>query len=362
MLSIIVASGVSLLIALFGTPLLIRFLRAKSYGQFIREDGPTSHYTKRGTPTMGGLVIVLATVLGYTASNLAVGRLPGASGVLLIALMVGLGIIGFLDDFTKVRQERSLGLTPTAKMIGQGAVGVAFSLLALQFKDSLNRTPATFHISFVRDTSINLAFAGVVIGALLFIVWANFLVTAWSNAVNITDGLDGLAAGASAIAFGAYTVVALWHSYQSCASAVVPTAGCYDVRDPRDIAIICAAIVGACLGFLWHNTSPARIFMGDTGSLALGGAFAGVSILTQTEILAMLIGGLFVMEVCSDVIQIGYFKLTHGRRIFRMAPIHHHFELKGWKEVTVVVRFWLIEILLAAAGIGLFYGEWLAQQ
>ena len=361
MVAILLSGAFSLILTLFGTPLFIRYLRSRHYGQFIREDGPTSHMTKRGTPTMGGAVIIGATVISYFLANLIDGRMPHASGILLLFLIVGMGAIGFLDDFIKVRKERSLGLTPMAKMIGQGVVGVVFSALVLRFRDEFNRTPATLRVSIVRDTGINLAFAGVAIGVVLFIIWANFLITAWSNAVNLTDGLDGLAAGASAIAFGSYALITIWHSYQTCASLVAPQAGCYDVRDPRDLAMISAAIVGACLGFLWHNTSPAKIFMGDTGSLALGAGFAGMSILTQTEILAVFIGGLFVVIVFSDVIQIVSFKTT-GKRVFRMAPLHHHFELLGWKEVTIVVRFWLIEILLAAAGIGLFYAEWLSWQ
>ena len=361
MLAILIALATSLTIALFGTPLFVRFLKSRSYGQYIREDGPTTHLVKRGTPTMGGIVIIGATVIGYTLANILTQRGPNASGILLLGLMVGLGLIGFLDDFAKIRNERSLGLTPMAKIIGQGVVGIAFAVAALQFKNELNRTPGSTFISIVRDTEINLAFAGVAIGVILFVIWANFLITAWSNAVNLTDGLDGLAAGAASIAFAAYTILTVWQSYQSCLSVVNPAAGCYDVRDPRDLAIICAAIVGACLGFLWHNTSPAAIFMGDTGSLALGGAFAGVSILTQTQFLAVLIGGLFVIIVMSNVIQVGSFKTT-GKRVFKMAPLHHHFELKGWKEVTIVVRFWLIQALLAAGGMGLFYAEWLAQQ
>ena len=361
MLAVLIAAATSLVISLFGTPLFVRFLQRRQYGQFIREDGPTSHLTKRGTPTMGGVVIILAAVLGYFFANLVTGRGPNASGLLMLGLMVGLGVIGFLDDFTKIKKERSLGLSPKAKIIGQTLVGVTFAVLALQYRNNLNRTPATTRISVVRDTGLNLAFAGAAVGLVLFVIWANFLITAWSNAVNLTDGLDGLATGASVLAFGSYTVVTIWQSYQSCASVLTPAAGCYTVRDPRDLSIVCAAIVGACLGFLWHNTSPAAIFMGDTGSLALGGAFAGVSILTQTEVLAVFIGGLFVIIVMSDVIQIGAFKAT-GKRVFRMAPLHHHFELKGWKEVTIVVRFWLIQALLAASGIGLFYAEWLSTQ
>ena len=361
MISIIVAAGVALFVTLFFTPLFIKLLQRKHYGQFIREDGPTSHLVKRGTPTMGGVIIIAATVLGFLIGNLVTFRVPSISGWLIIFLLVGLGLIGFLDDFTKISKERSLGLTPRAKIIGQGLVGIIFAVGALGFANEHGQTPATLNISIVRDTPLTFAFAGLIVGMILFIIWANFLITAWSNAVNLTDGLDGLAGGASAIAFGSYAIINIWQSYQRCGSALQIQAGCYDVRDPRDLAIFCAAIVGACLGFVWHNTSPAKIFMGDTGSLALGGAFAGVSILSQTELLSLFIGGLFLLEIISDVIQIGCFKLT-GKRVFRMAPLHHHFELKGWKEVTIVVRFWLIQIIFAAIGVGLFYTEWLAQQ
>ncbi|MDR6939005.1 phospho-N-acetylmuramoyl-pentapeptide-transferase [Arcanobacterium hippocoleae] len=361
MISIIVATAVALFITLFFTPVFIKLLERKHYGQFIREDGPTSHLVKRGTPTMGGVIIIGATVLGFLVGNLVSLRIPSVSGWLIIFLLVGLGLIGFLDDFTKISKERSLGLSPRAKMIGQGLVGILFSVGALQFANEHGQTPATLHISLVRDTPLTLGFAGIIAGTILFILWTNFLISAWSNAVNLTDGLDGLAAGASAIAFGSYAIINIWQSYQRCGSALQISPGCYDARDPRDLAIFCAAVVGACLGFIWHNTSPAKIFMGDTGSLALGGAFAGISILSQTEMLAIFIGGLFVVIVISDVIQIGFFKAT-GRRVFRMAPLHHHFELKGWKEVTIVVRFWLIQIFLSAIGIGLFYAEWLARQ
>ena len=361
MLAILISGAFGFIGTLIGTPLLIRILVRREYGQFIRQDGPTSHQTKRGTPTMGGLIIILASILGYGMGNLLTGRMPNASGVLLLSLMAGLGFIGFLDDFAKIRQKQSLGLTPWMKVVGQAVIGIAFAVLVLQFRNGDNRTPATTRISTVRDTSIDLAVWGAVVGLILFVIWANFLITAWSNAVNLTDGLDGLAAGASMIAFAAYTIITLWQANQACQGVLGAAPGCYDVRDPRDLAIVCAAIVGACFGFLWWNTSPAQIFMGDTGSLALGGAFAGLSILTHTEFLALLIGGLFLLEVFSDVIQIGFFKMTR-RRVFRMAPLHHHFELKGWKEVTVVVRFWIIEAIFAAIGLGIFYAEWLAKQ
>ncbi|MDO5701231.1 MAG: phospho-N-acetylmuramoyl-pentapeptide-transferase [Bowdeniella nasicola] len=359
MTAILYSGTIALILSLLGTPLFIRFLVARNYGQFIRQDGPTAHFTKRGTPTMGGVVIILSTVLAYAGANLLAGRPPNVSGVLLLYLIVGLGLIGFLDDYIKISRQRSLGLNPLGKILGQAFIGVTFSLAVLYFPNENNRTPASTQISFIRDLPLDLAYWGPIIGLILFVIWSNFLITAWSNAVNLTDGLDGLATGASVMVFAAYTVIAMWQSNQSCQYLSEPGAGCYEVRDPRDLAIVAAALVGACFGFLWWNASPAQIFMGDTGSLALGGAVAGFSILTRTEVLAAIIGGLFVVIVMSDVIQIGSFKLT-GKRVFRMAPLHHHFELKGWGEVTIVIRFWIIAGLFVALGLGMFYGEWVS--
>lgn len=357
MIAILLSATVALIISLFGTPIFIRWLVAKQYGQFIRQDGPTAHMTKRGTPTMGGVVIIVAAVAGIFSAAFQRGTFPSATIWLALYLMVGLGFIGFLDDFTKIRNQRSLGLTPTAKFIGQGFIGISFAILAVHFPNANGRTPASFRVSFLRDTTFNMRTWGLAIGLILFVIWANFLITAWSNAVNLTDGLDGLATGISLFVFAIYLLVGLWQSNQSCQvlSSVGPR--CYETRDPRDIAIVAAAIVGACFGFLWWNASPAKIFMGDTGSLALGGALAAISIMSRTEILAVIIGGLFVLVVVSDVMQIGWFKLTK-RRIFKMAPLHHHFELSGWGEVTIVIRFWLIAGLFAAIGMGIFYAEW----
>lgn len=359
MKAVLISGGVSMVAALLGTPLLIRFLVRRRYGQFIRQDGPTAHFTKRGTPTMGGVVIIVATIVGWLAGLLLTGTAPSASAILVLFLMAGLGVVGFLDDFIKISRQRSLGLSPAAKIIGQGVVGIAFAVAALQFPNARFRTPASTHISFVRDTDLNLAFAGAAIGLVLFVVWANFLITAWSNAVNLTDGLDGLATGVSLIVFGAYVVVGVWQFKQSCQILGSVGPRCYETRDPLALAVVAAAITGALFGFLWWNASPAQIFMGDTGSLALGGALAGFSILTRTEILAAILGGMFVLIVMSDVIQIGFFKAT-GRRVLKMAPLHHHFELSGWGEVTIVIRFWIIAGLFVALGVGLFYGEWVA--
>ncbi|MBO1753265.1 phospho-N-acetylmuramoyl-pentapeptide-transferase [Actinotalea sp. BY-33] len=359
MIAVLLAGGLSLVVALLCTPLLIRLLVRKQYGQFIRQDGPTAHFTKRGTPTMGGVVIIGATLFGWAGASLVTGNVPSASAVLVLFLMTGLGLVGFLDDYIKISRQRSLGLKARWKIIGQGVVGVTFAVAALNFPSENFRTPASTKISFIRDTNIDLAFAGVTLGLILFVLWANFLITAWSNAVNLTDGLDGLATGASLIVFGAYVLVGVWQFNQRCESLLSAGPRCYEVRDPLELAVVAAAITGACFGFLWWNASPAKIFMGDTGSLALGGALAGLSILSRTEILAAIIGGLFVLIVLSDVIQIGFFKMT-GKRVFKMAPLHHHFELSGWGEVTIVIRFWIIAGLFVAVGVGVFYAEWVA--
>ena len=353
MRAILLAGGLSLVLTLLGTRLAIQVLAARGYGQLIRDDGPTTHHTKRGTPTMGGLVIVLASVVSYFLATVITGREPSASALLLIGLFIGLGTVGFLDDFIKISKQRSLGLRSKAKMIGQTAVAVVFGWLAFSpwFEDDRGVTPASHAVSFIRD----LGWEMPTIVAIVF-VW--FLITGTSNAVNLTDGLDGLATCTAGIVFGAYTLINIWQNNQWCARTGAAT--CYEVRDPLDLAVICAAITGACFGFLWWNASPAKIFMGDTGSLALGGALAGMAILTRTEILLALLGGLFVLQTLSVILQVGYFKATKGKRLFRMAPLHHHFEMLGWEEITVVIRFWLIAGIFVAAGLGVFYAEWVA--
>ena len=362
MRAVLVAAAVSLLLSLFGTPLYIRFLVKRSYGQFIRDDGPTSHHTKRGTPTMGGAVILASALFAYAAAHLLTWRPPTMSAILVLFLMSGLGFIGFLDDFIKISKQRSLGLRAVPKLVGQSVVSVVFAVLVLQFPNHQWRTPASTQVSFIRDTSIDLAFAGTALGIALFVVWAYLMIAAASNGVNLTDGLDGLATGASILVFAAYVLIGTWQSNQSCqnlaSDATSATAlKCYEVRDPRDLAVVAACVMGACIGFLWWNASPAKIFMGDTGSLALGGALAGLAITSRTQILLLVIGGLFVLITLSVIIQVGSFKLT-GKRVFRMAPLQHHFELLGWDEVTIVIRFWIIAGLFVALGLGIFYAEW----
>jgi phospho-N-acetylmuramoyl-pentapeptide-transferase len=347
----------ALIVSLLGTPIVVRLFRKRGYGQEIREDGPSSHAVKRGTPTMGGTVIIVATLLGYFVAHLFVadqrGRGPTASALLVLGLMTGLGLVGFLDDFIKIRKQRSLGLTAAAKFLGQLVVGVAFAIGALQFRNADGLTPASTHLSFVRD------YEGIALGTIGFVVFAYLVVTATSNAVNLTDGLDGLASGASVMVLASYVVIAFWQFGNACTRVGTETAACYSVRDPLDVALVAAAAMGACFGFLWWNASPAKIFMGDTGSLALGGLLAGIAIVTRTELLLVVLGGLFVVETISVILQVGVFKLTK-KRVFNMAPIHHHFELAGWVENTVIVRFWIIAGLAVAFGLGVFYAEFIS--
>jgi phospho-N-acetylmuramoyl-pentapeptide-transferase len=274
--------------------------------------------------------------------------------LLLLGLMIGMGFVGFLDDFIKLRRQRNLGLRARAKFGGQFVVGVIFGILALQFRNQLGLTPASTHLSWVRDIS------AIGLGSIGFVVLAYVIIAASANAVNLTDGLDGLAAGAAAMVFGAFTLIAFLQSRNTCGTN--PAAGCYAVRDPLDAAIVAASAMAACFGFLWWNASPAQIFMGDTGSMALGGLMAGLAIFAHTELLLLVLGGLFATVTLSVMLQTGWFKFTRrrtgsGRRIFRMAPLHHHFELGGWDQVTVIVRFWIIAGIAVAFGMGLFYAD-----
>ncbi|MCA0306371.1 MAG: phospho-N-acetylmuramoyl-pentapeptide-transferase [Actinobacteria bacterium] len=355
MRSILLAGGIGLLGTLLGTRYAIRFLVSRGYGQFIRDDGPTSHHTKRGTPTMGGIVIIISVLLAYTIAHLATWTVPTATSMLALGLFTGLGLVGFADDWIKISKARSLGLRAWAKFSLQAVMAVAFAVLSFQFPDARGITPASQFVSFLRDLP------WIQLPLWLAVLWIVFLVAAWSNAANLTDGLDGLATGAAAMAFAAYTFVNVWQYNQSCAWA---DAGplCYEVRNPHDLAVVSMALAGACFGFLWWNASPAKIFMGDTGSLAIGGALAAMAVLTRTELLMPIIAGLFVIIAASVVLQVGWFKLTKGKRLFKMAPLQHHFELLGWAEVTITIRFWIIAGLSAATGIGIFYAEWVVGQ
>ncbi len=341
--SILVAGGVSLLLALFGTPLAIRVFTRRGYGQLIREEGPAAHVTKRGTPTMGGTVIVIAVAHRVLRrATWPPARSRPTPALLVLMLMAGLGLVGFIDDFIKIYKQRSLGLRSSAKLAGQAVVGALFALLVLQqrFADGYDITPADAHLSFLRDF-------GPTLGLAPFVLWIVFLIAGSSNAVNLTDGLDGLATGSACLVLAAYVLIGIWQTRQDCTTGLAPN--CYAVRDPQDLAVVAAAVLAACFGFLWWNAPPARIFMGDTGSLALGGVLAGLAVCTKTQLLLAILGGLFVVIALSVIIQVGSFKMT-GKRVFRMAPLQHHFELLGWAETTIVIRFWLICGLFVALG------------
>ena len=355
MKTILLTGAISLLVALLGTRPVITVLRKRKLGQQVRTDGVQSHLaTKSGTPTMGGIVIIIATLVGYLGGHLFTNDPMTASGLLVLFLMTGLGLVGFADDYIKLFMRRSLGLRSSAKLLGQAAVGVIFAVFALHYPDGYDLTPASEHISFLADF-------GISIGPVLFVIWVLLMVTGTSNGVNLTDGLDGLASGASILVLAAYVIIGNWQYRNDCTTGLAPN--CYDVRDPLDAAVVAAAVMGASFGFLWWNAPPAKIFMGDTGSLALGGALAGLAIITRTELLLILLGGLFVIITMSVVIQVSVFRITKFRtgkpfRVFRMTPLHHHFELAGWAETTIVVRFWLIAGMFVALGLGIFYVGW----
>jgi phospho-N-acetylmuramoyl-pentapeptide-transferase len=340
---ILIAAATGLLATLLGTPFAIRLFRAWGWGQHIREDGPQGHLEKMGTPTMGGVVIIGAMVLAYLVTRV---RTPFTrAGLAVLAVPVALGVVGAIDDLLKIWRQRSLGLNKATKIIGQALVAVGFAVAAVHFSH------VTTELSFIRpETGLHLGLA--------FYVWVFVMVAASSNGVNLTDGLDGLASGSLALVLAGYVVISFWEARHSC--QVLAESACFHINavPALDVAIVAAGGLGAVAGFLWWNAAPAKIFMGDTGSLALGGLLAALAVMTETQLLLVILGGLFVLETTSVILQVGVFKVT-GRRLFRMAPIHHHFELLGWPEFTVIVRFWILAGLAVAFGLGLFYADFL---
>lgn len=354
MRQILIAGAIALAFSLFGTKVLIRILAGRGYGQIIRDDGPSTHKTKHGTPTMGGIIFILAAIIGYATAHLITGNPVTASALLVIGLVIGLGFVGFLDDWLKVSRQNSRGLKGRYKLLAQASLAGAFGYLGLQFADKNGLTPISQYLSGVKESSIYL-------GATLVVIFVIVMVMSASNGVNLTDGLDGLATGATIMTFLAFVLIGVWEFGQSCTIGVISTNSCYQVRDPLDLAVLAAAFAAGCTGFLWWNTAPAKIIMGDTGSLALGAAIAGFATTMRVELLLIPLGGLFVIVTMSVVIQTLYFKISGGKRVFRMAPLHHHFELKGWEEITVVIRFWILAGLSVAGGLGLFYAQWVAK-
>ena len=358
MKAILLSGTWALVLSLFATRWAIRQFAVWGLGQLIREDGPRSHHVKRGTPTMGGAAVAASVVVAYAVAKLATWEAPTRSALLVLFLLVGMAGVGFVDDFIKVRMQRSLGLRSRAKLVGQTVVGVVFGVLALGPAGQHGTEEAVSHrLSLARDVGPALPWVVV-----LVLVW--FVVNGTSNATNLIDGLDGLLTGSAVMVFAAYTLIGSWQNSHLCKPTAPTDVACYHVASPLDLAVVAAALAGACFGFLWWNASPARIILGDTGSLALGAAMAGLALLTRTELLLVVLGGLYVAVTGSVMLQVSWFKLTRRvtgtpRRIFRMAPLQHHFELLGWAEVTIVVRFWIIAGICVVAGLGIFYSDWL---
>ncbi len=339
MISLMTSGGIALWVAVLSTPFLIRWLLKNNIGQQIREDGPQVHIAKAGTPTMGGICIVAAVVIGFLSAHVVPGVNWSRSGALVMLAIVGAAAIGFADDWIKVRHRRSLGLNKRAKIAAQTALGLTFSVLAVYWAH------ASTTLSFTRYNSI-----GLHMGTAVWIVWGTVIITAAANAVNLTDGLDGLAAGSATFCFATLAIIGYWQ-YRHFTI--------YHVGDALDLALAAVALAGACVGFLWWNAAPAKIFMGDTGSLSLGSGLAALCLLMNLDLLLVILGGLFVIVTLSVVIQVISFRVFH-RRVFLMAPLHHHFELMGWPETTVIVRFWILAGLFAALGLGIFYGDFLS--
>ncbi|MBU7592015.1 phospho-N-acetylmuramoyl-pentapeptide-transferase [Metabacillus halosaccharovorans] len=313
---ILITIVMGFLISVLLSPIIIPFLRRLKFGQSIREEGPKSHQKKSGTPTMGGVMIIISIII---TTIVMTGKFSQLSVEMYLLLFVtfGYGLLGFLDDFIKVVMKRNLGLTSRQKLLGQVIIAVIFYLVFTQYGFSTEISIPGTSLSF------DLGWG--------YVILVIFMLVGGSNAVNLTDGLDGLLSGTAAIAFGAFAVLA-WNQSQ------------------YDVAIFSVAVVGAVLGFLVFNAHPAKVFMGDTGSLALGGAIVTIAILTKLEILLVLIGGVFVIETLSVIIQVISFKTT-GKRVFKMSPLHHHYELVGWSEWRVVVTFWTVGLLFAVLGI-----------
>ncbi len=342
MIALLLSGAISFSVSIFGMPLLMRWLATKGIGQPIRKDGPQAHFKKSGTPTMGGIAIVVAAVAGYTIPHWIIDRSKFSRGGLLVVFaFVGAAIVGLADDWIKVTRKRSMGLNKRAKITGQFLVAGIFAVLSVRWAH------VDFVIGLTRQSN-----PGWRLPAALWVIFAMFVVIGVSNAVNLTDGLDGLAAGCSIYSFASYVVISFW-MFRHFPEYRVPQA--------LDIAVVASAMVGACTGFLWWNAAPARIFMGDVGALAIGSALGAIAMVTYTPLLLPIIGGVFVTETLSVIIQVFTFRVLGGRRLFRMAPIHHHFELKGWPETTVIIRFWLIAMALTALGLGLFYADFIAQ-
>ena len=350
MISLLIAAAVGLLVSIFGTPYAIRYFRRREIGQFIQDEIVGMHGHKQGTPTMGGLVFVSAAIIGYLVSHVRLVAPSGqlvfefqplsSGGLLAVFALAGMAVVGLLDDWTKYSNQRSLGLSKAAKFGGQLAIAALFAWGA-------STAGVVTEISFVRPLGIDLG--------VFFVVWFLLMLTGAANGVNLADGMDGLAGGSSALVVASYTVIAFW---QFRNQPPFRDPGVYQALDPLELAILSAAMFGAILGFLWWNAPPAKIIMGDVGAQGIGGLLAALALLTNTHLLLAVLGAIFVAETVSVILQVASFKLF-GKRIFRMSPLHYHFDLGGWPETTVVIRFWILTGIGVALGLGFFYGDFL---
>jgi phospho-N-acetylmuramoyl-pentapeptide-transferase len=339
MIPLLIAGAISLAVSLVGTRHLIDWLRDHKMGQPIHEDVPDGHTVKAGTPTMGGVAIVVAAAVGYAASHFHGGLLFTRSGLLVMLAIAAAGMVGALDDWIKISHERNLGLNKRAKMGGLLIVAVGFAVGTVLWTD------VETTLSFTRWNE-----PGWELGQVVWVIWAVLLILGITNAVNLTDGLDGLAAGTAIYAYLAITVIAFWDFRHF---------DVYHVNHALDLSVIAAAMVGAITGFLWWNAPPAQVFMGDTGSLAIGAGLATLGLTLNIQLLLPIIGALFVFETLSVIVQVGSFQLFH-RRVFRMAPVHHHFELGGWPETTVIIRFWVLALMATAVALGIYYADFVS--
>ena len=338
MIGLLVAAATAAATGLFVTPYFIARLRAANIGQKI-QDEVGQHAAKAGTPTMGGAIICAALILGYAAGHIALGSWPSRTGLLVVLAILGATVVGGVDEWLKVRHERNLGLRERQKTIGLLIVAVAFVVMHGQTAGSCDAIAVT-----------RCHGPGLRLGVVVWALFAVALLWVTANAVNFTDGLEGMLAGSGAMSFGALAVIAFWQ-FRHLAD--------YGVRDALDLAMVAGAVGAGCVGFLWWNANPTTIFMGDVGSLALGTGIAALTLSMNVALLVPVLGVLYVAEGGSSFLQRRWFRISRGRRLFRMAPIHHHFELGGWPESTIIVRFWIVSGLGAALALAIFYGDFL---
>ncbi|MFX4270821.1 phospho-N-acetylmuramoyl-pentapeptide-transferase [Propionibacteriaceae bacterium Y1685] len=362
MIAVIIAFCAGLLFCLFLTRPAITLLKRLGWSQYVRADGPQTHLLKKGRPTKGGLVFGTGTLVAYGLAHLLSGEPVTTSGVLILLAMVGMGAVGFIDDYLKTHHQNSAGLPERGKIIGQLAVIGLLIPLAVWGSGRAGRSLIPTHITFVGDIPwLDLARWGPVVAVILTLAWYAFLFVGTTNGVNITDGADGLLTGCAIFSLSAYALIMLFQVQNACGGSGSGSPGCFDTVHPLDLTIVTCALLGNLIGYLWWACHPAQIFMGDTGSLGIGGFLVALAILSRTELLLPIIGVVYVMVTSSVLIQRYYFKLTGGKRFFKMAPLHHHFELKGWSESTVTIRFWMISAVGALTAVLIFYAVWLAR-